>query len=108
MNLELRRIQIRDVIFDDANKIENNVLYLKKRSLIELIKEDKRIKEVDFDIAKPGQSVRILPVKDVIEPRAKLSGEIFPGVFKEHMEEAGNGVTYVLNGRSHRHGGPGC
>jgi len=98
MNLELRRIQIRDVVFDDVNKIENNVLYLIKRSLIELIKEDKRIKEVDFDIAKPGQSVRILPVKDVIEPRAKLNGEIFPGMFKDHMEESGSGITYVLSG----------
>jgi len=98
MNLELRKIQIRDVVFDDVSKIENNVLHLKKSSLIELIKEDKRIKEVDFDIAKPGQSVRILPVKDVIEPRAKLNGEIFPGIFKEHMEESGSGITYVLSG----------
>lgn len=98
MNLELRKIQIKDVVFGDENKIENNVLYLNKSSLSDLIKEDKRIKEVDFDIAKPGQSVRILPVKDVIEPRAKLNGEIFSGVFKEHMEESGRGITYALKG----------
>ncbi|WP_313163421.1 glycine/sarcosine/betaine reductase component B subunit [Sedimentibacter sp.] len=98
MNLELRKIQIKDVVFGQENKIENDILNLNKGSLSDLIKEDKRIKEVDFDIAKPGQSVRILPVKDVIEPRAKLSGEIFPGVFKDHMEEAGSGITYVLDG----------
>ena len=86
MNLELRKIQIEDVVFGDENKIENKVLSLNRISLTELIKEDKRIKEVGFDIAKPGQSVRILPVKDVIEPRAKLNGEIFPGVFKENMD----------------------
>ena len=98
MNLELRKIQIEDVVFGDENKIENKVLSLNRISLTELIKEDKRIKEVGFDIAKPGQSVRILPVKDVIEPRAKLNGEIFPGVFKENMDEAGTGVTYILSG----------
>ncbi|KAF5063193.1 Glycine reductase complex component B subunits alpha and beta [anaerobic digester metagenome] len=98
MNLELRKIQIKDVVFGEENKIENNILKLNKSSLINLIAEDKRIKEVDFDIAKPGQSVRILPVKDVIEPRAKLNGEIFPGIFKEHMQEAGSGITYVLEG----------
>lgn len=98
MSLELRKIQINDVVFGKENKIESNILILNKTSLSNLIKEDQRIKEVDFDIAKPGQSVRILPVKDVIEPRAKLDGEIFPGVFREHMEEAGNGITYVLEG----------
>lgn len=98
MNLEIRKIQIKDVVFGDVNKIENNILHLEKQSLEALIKEDKRIKEVDFDIARPGESVRILPVKDVIEPRAKLEGEIFPGTFKEHMAEAGQGITYVLSG----------
>jgi glycine reductase len=98
MNLELRKIQIKDVVFADKNKIENNILYINKSSINELVKEDKRVKEVEFDIAKPGQSVRILPVKDVIEPRAKLNGEIFSGVFKDHMEEAGSGITYALEG----------
>lgn len=98
MNLELRKIKIKDIVFGSENKIENNVLILNKVSLYELIKEDKRVKEVDFDIAKPGQSVRIFPVKDILEPRAKLDGEIFSGILKEHMSEAGKGVTYVLCG----------
>lgn len=98
MNLELRKIQIKDVIFGNVNKIEDNVLKINENNLVDLIKEDKRIKSVDFDIAKPGQSIRIYPVKDVIEPRAKLSGEIFPGVFEDYMVEAGSGITYVLEG----------
>ena len=32
-------------------------------------------KTVTFDIAKPGESVRITPVKDVIEPRVKVEGK---------------------------------
>lgn len=98
MNLEVRNIDIKDAVFADAEKIENGILYINKSSLISLVKEDKRVKDVEFDIAKPGESVRILPVKDVIEPRAKVDDEIFPGTFKEYMREGGSGVTYALKG----------
>lgn len=98
MNLEIRKINIKDVIFSDSNKIKSNILFVNKQFLWEIVKEDKRIKDVSFDIAKPGESVRILPVKDVIEPRAKINGEVFPGTFKETMDEVGKGITYVLSG----------
>lgn len=96
--LELRKIQIKDIIISDIDKIENDILYFNPDSLAVLIKEDKRIKSVSFDIARPGESVRIVPVKDVIEPRAKLNGETFDGTFGEQMAELGSGVTYVMSG----------
>lgn len=40
--------------------------------LTELLLKDKGILDVEIDIARPGESIRIIPVKDVIEPRAKL------------------------------------
>lgn len=98
MNLELRKIHIKDVVFEKQNILKDDILYLNYSSLKELILKDKRIKDVDFEIAKPGESVRIFPVKDVIEPRAKVEGEIFPGVFKEYMNYGGSGITYVLEG----------
>lgn len=98
MHLELRKIKIQNIAFGEENVIRDHVLYLNKESLAEEVMKDKRIKKVDFDIARPGESVRIIPVKDVIEPRAKLEGDIFPGIFKETMEEGGYGVTYALKG----------
>jgi glycine reductase len=52
-----------------------------------------------LEIAKPGESVRITPVKDVIEPRVKVSGEggIFPGVISK-VDTVGTGITYALKG----------
>ena len=47
--------------------------------------------------AKPGDSTRIIPVKDVIEPRAKLKGDAFPGTDGK-LDEVGRGVTYALKG----------
>lgn len=59
--------------------------------------QDERIKSISVDIARPGESVRIIPVKDVIEPRAKLDSEAFPGVDGK-IDEVGMGITYVLKG----------
>lgn len=96
MQLELREISIQDIVFDKENKIEDGVLHVNGDILKEVVMEDKRVKNVSFDIARPGESVRILPVKDVIEPRAKVDGDTFPGLFKETMEEGGYGITYAL------------
>ena len=98
MGLELRRIKIKDVAFGKESKIEGGVLTLNAKELEDLVLEDSRVASVRFDLAKPGESCRILPVKDVIEPRAKLDGEAFPGLFQETMDAVGEGVTCVLEG----------
>ena len=74
MNLELRKVAIKDIQFSEECKVENGCLYVDPKKLEELVLEDSRVKSVSFDIARPGESVRIVPVKDVIEPRAKLEG----------------------------------
>ncbi len=98
MNLELRKITIKDVQFGDRCKIVNGCLYVNPKKLEDIVSEDSKVKSVSFDLARPGESIRIVPVKDVIEPRAKLNGDIFPGLFREDMEEAGSGITYALKG----------
>ncbi len=99
MRLELGHVLIKDVQFGDETKIDNGVLYVNKEELIALIKEDEHLKEVDVEIAKPGESVRITPVKDVIEPRVKVEGPggIFPGVLSK-VDTVGSGKTNVLKG----------
>lgn len=46
--------------------------------------EDDKLIGCHLELAKPGEKTRITPVKDVIEPRVKVSGgEIFPGVIEK-------------------------
>ncbi|NLV75917.1 MAG: beta-aspartyl-peptidase [Tissierellia bacterium] len=99
MRLELGHVLIKDVQFGDETKIDNGVLYVNKEELIALIKEDEHLEEVDVEIAKPGESIRITPVKDVIEPRVKVEGPggIFPGVLSK-VDTVGSGKTNVLKG----------
>lgn len=97
MELELRKFHIRDVVFGEKTEILNNKLMIDKEEVINFLKEDRRIQDIEIDLARPGESVRIIPVKDVIEPRAKLEGGAFPGMAGK-VGEVGTGVTYALKG----------
>lgn len=99
MKLELGYIYIKDVQFGDLTRVQNGVLYVNKEELLKEVSGDERIKSIDFDIARPGDETRIIPVKDVIEPRVKVSGKggIFPG-FISKVDTVGSGRTHILKG----------
>ena len=97
MKLTLNKFYVKDIQFADESSYKDGVLYICKRELAEYLMEDSNIAAVDFDIARPGESVRIIPIKDVIQPRYKQSGtgQVFPG-YVGSVETVGNGETNVL------------
>jgi len=99
MKLEMGHIHIKDIQFAAESKVENGVLYVSEEAVKAIILEDEKLKSASLDIAKPGESVRITPVKDVIEPRVKVEGEggIFPGVISK-VDVVGSGKTHALKG----------
>ena len=99
MKLELGKIHIKDVQFGDATKIRDGVLYVNAEELKEVVLKDDRLIGCRIELARPGESVRITPVKDVIEPRLKMEGPgvIFPGVMGK-VTQVGEGVTYCMDG----------
>ncbi|WP_027631596.1 glycine/sarcosine/betaine reductase component B subunit [Clostridium hydrogeniformans] len=99
MRLEIGNIFIKDIQFGEDTKVLNGVLYVNKEELLKEVGGDERIQSIDFDIARPGEEVRIIPVKDVIEPRVKVEGNggIFPG-FISKVDTVGSGRTHVLKG----------
>lgn len=101
MKLEMGYIHINDVVLGNESKIENGVLTVDVQAIKDLILEDEHLKDVSLDVAHPGESTRITPVKDVIEPRVKVDGPggIFPGVISK-VDTVGSGKTYALKGMS--------
>jgi sarcosine reductase len=99
LRLEIGKIFIKDLQFGAETKVENGVLYVNKEELLSEVSGDERIASIDFDIARPGEEVRIIPVKDVVEPRVKVEGNggIFPG-FISKVDTVGSGRTHVLKG----------
>ena len=100
MKLEVGNIHIQDIRFGSASMIESGVLTVSAEELTKVaLQDEEHLKSVCFDIAKPGESVRITPVKDVIEPRVKVEGKggVFPG-FISKVDTVGSGKTYALKG----------
>ncbi|MEF9953221.1 MAG: glycine/sarcosine/betaine reductase component B subunit [Clostridium sp.] len=99
MKLELRRINIKDIQFGEKAEVVNGTLFVNKDQIIEKLKQDSRVKDIKLDIARPGEAVRIIPVKDVIEPRVKIegAGNGFPGVTSK-IAQLGEGKVNVLRG----------
>ena len=107
MKLELGKIFIKDIRFAEKTALQDGVLSVSKDDLREVALSEEKIKTVSFDIAKPGESVRITPVKDVIEPRVKVEGRggVFPGVISG-VDTVGSGKTYCLKGMAVVTAGP--
>jgi glycine reductase len=99
MKLEVGKVKIKDAQFAEKTYIENNVLYISKQELRQYLLEDNNIKDVDFEIARPGESVRIVPIKDIVQPIYKVSGpgQVFPGWISD-VDSVGEGVTHLLEG----------
>ncbi|MCL2853237.1 MAG: glycine/sarcosine/betaine reductase component B subunit [Defluviitaleaceae bacterium] len=98
MRLELGNILIKDVQFGANQGVSGGILTVDPAKLREMILEDDRIAGAVVELAKPGESARITPVKDVIEPRVKVEcGEMFPGMVGK-VATVGEGRTHVLKG----------
>lgn len=100
MELRLGNFHVKDVAFGEATSYSNGVLTIDKEEALRLIRQDERITKCDLVIAKPGDSVRLIPVKAIVEARCKVSeGSFFPGYYGE-LKPAGEGITHCLKDMS--------
>jgi glycine reductase len=99
MRLELANFPVKDVRFGQHTIYSDGVLEINKEEFIKLILKDKRITSADLDVASPGEQTRIGLIRDVVEPRVKVSGPgcVFPGILGP-VETVGEGRTNRLSG----------
>lgn len=98
MKLELRKIPINDIRFGDETKVDCTTLVLNKEEIIEELKKIPNVKDIKIDLAKPGDKTRIIPVKDVIQPRCTIKGNAgFAGVTSD-VAQLGDGIVNILDG----------
>ena len=102
MRLEMGTFPVHDVVFGSHTRWQDGRLEIDRNSIVDLILHDPRIATAELELAKPGESVRIWPVRDVIEPRIKVEGPgvVYPGI-------CGRLITTVGQGRTHRLAGMG-
>jgi glycine reductase complex component B subunit alpha and beta len=97
MRLEMGTFPVHDIVFGSHTRWQDGRLEIDRDSILDLILHDPRIATAELELAKPGESVRIWPVRDVIEPRIKVEGPgvVYPGI-------CGRPITTVGQGRTHR------
>ncbi|MFA0888503.1 MAG: glycine/sarcosine/betaine reductase component B subunit [Synergistales bacterium] len=99
MKLELHKLHVKSLAWGAKTDFRDGVLTICKDEILELIKVDANFLKVEAELALPGDSTRIIPVKDVVEPRCKIEGGngVFPGMISD-VETVGYGKTLVLEG----------
>lgn len=94
--LEIADFPVDDLRFGKTLKYGSRTLEVNEGELTELALRDARICSVRFDLVRPGERVRVTGIRDVVEPRVKVTGtgQVFPGII--------NPVAPVGTGRTHR------
>ena len=102
MRLEIGTFPVHDVVFGAQTQWRDGLLEVARDEILDAVRSDPRIAKADLELAKPGESVRIWPVRDVVEPRVKVEGPgvVYPGI-------CGRSITTVGEGRTHRLSGVG-
>src|SRR6266511_2232948 len=100
MRLELGSFPVRTISFGPATRWDAGHLTVDREAALAEVRRDPRIVSADLELAGPGDSVRIWPVRDVIEPRIKVEGpgQCYPGICGRDIATVGQGRTHRLNG----------
>lgn len=100
MRLEVGTFLIKNVVFGSVTRLNGDVLELDKDELLSIVREDPYVAQADLDIARPGESVRIIEYENIIEPKLKVEGggTPYPGVCGRPTDMVGTGRTYRMNG----------
>ncbi|MGB7950475.1 MAG: glycine/sarcosine/betaine reductase component B subunit [Candidatus Binatia bacterium] len=99
MKLEIAEFPVTKIRLGYRCKYANGVLEVDEAGLIALVQEDPRISNASLAVAVPGEKVRLTGIRDIVEPRYKVSGrgQAFPGVLGA-VEDVGEGRTHRLSG----------
>lgn len=99
LDLVFEYVDISRIAWSSRTYVQDSCLYICKKDIVDLLKEDPCIEDADVEVASPGESVRIVPAKDAVEPRVKLdqAGGYFGGLLSP-VETTGLGRTLVLGG----------
>jgi len=98
MKLRIGNFYIKDIVFGDKTVYKDGVLTVNKKEAIAALNKDGGLKDIDLHIARPGESVRIVPVRAAVEPRIRPDGRaVFPGYTGElGTKLIGEGDLYAL------------
>jgi glycine reductase len=99
MSLEVGSFPVTDIQFGPETKYDNGLLVVNREEVMALVTHDPLVKSATIDVARPGESTRVINYADVIEPKVKVSGpgQAYPGICGRSSEKVGEGRTHRLS-----------
>ena len=100
MKLELGKFPVSEVCEGPQTAYHNGVLTLDTKSLTGLVLENPAILHARVEIARPGDSTRIVGFHDIVAPQVKVAGPgvAYPGICGRPAEFVGRGRTHRVDG----------
>jgi glycine reductase len=100
MRLEMGTFPVNEIVFGSQTRRTDGLLEVCREDLIQAVADDPRIKKIELELTNPGDSTRIWPVRDVVEPRIKVRGQgmVYPGICGRPIATVGEGRTHRLSG----------
>ena len=99
MRLELARHPVHEIRFSDTTRLSDGVLHVSRDEIRDIVSSSGPFRNVELDVAKPGDKTRIINTLDAVQPRHKASGPgtVFPGMVGPPVT-TGEGLDHVLDG----------
>jgi glycine reductase len=100
MRLELAAYPVEDVRLGAGTRWRDRILEVDPDEVLEPVRRDPLVERADLAVARPGESVRIVTIQDIIEPRVKAQGRgvAYPGIVGRPVDTVGAGRTNRLSG----------
>jgi glycine reductase len=98
MRLEVGTFPVKEVHFGASTRLHDGILEINRNELLELVLQDERIPWASIDVARPGEPVRVINLRDMFEPKVKVEGPgmVYPGICGRPIATVGQGKTYRL------------
>ena len=99
MKLDVAEFPVKHLRLGGRFAYRNGTLEMDEAELLDLVLQDPRITNASLSVAMPGEKTRITGIRDIVEPRYKVSGngQVFPGVLGP-VADVGEGTTHRLSG----------
>jgi glycine reductase len=99
-SLTIGTFPVHDVVLGRATRWRDGLLEIDPDELAAEIRRDPRILDAELRLLRPGERVRLVNVRDLIEPRIKVEGPgvCYPGICGRPNLTVGEGRTHRLSG----------
>ena len=100
MRLEIATFPVRNLDWASRSRFHDGQLELCREEILDLVLADPHIEAATTEIARPGDSTRIINFTDKIEPRVKVNGPgtTYPGILGRSTDRVGTGRTHRVGG----------